>query len=157
MGERALQADDVPAAADLLARDPCWADHGERPSWVLDTVAGETAEHAAVGSFDGSELRAFASYNFVAGAEGAGAISCIARADDSSGIAVLSAAVKTLADRGARLIVAELPDLPEMERYASLLALGGFAPEAFVRDYYADGIGMRVLVARPTQRAGAVQ
>ncbi|MGK2933726.1 MAG: hypothetical protein ACSLFE_00575 [Gemmatimonadaceae bacterium] len=149
MSERALRAADVPAAAELLACDPCWADNGERPSWVLDTIAeSSNGEHAALGSFAGDELRAFVSFNFVAGADRTGAISCVARADEASGIAALSAAVKELSAGGARLIVAELPDLPEMHNYSELLTLGGFAAEAYVNDYYADGIGMRVLVAR---------
>lgn len=149
MSERVLRAADVPAAAELLACDPCWADNGERPSWVLDTIAGDpSGEHSALGSFAGDELRAFVSFNFVAGAERTGAISCIARADEASGIAALSAAVKELSAGGARLIVAELPDVPEMESYAELLTLAGFTDEANVNDYYSDGIGMRVLVAR---------
>lgn len=149
MSERLLRSTDIPAAAELLACDPCWADSGERPSWVLDTIAGHSdAEHSALGSFDGDELRAFVSYNFVAGADRTGAISCVARADEASGIAALSAAVKELSAGGARLIVAELPDHRAMERYAELLALAGFAHEAYVSDYYADGVGMRVLVAR---------
>ena len=155
MSERALQAADVPAAAELLACDPCWADNGERPSWVLDTIADRSsAEHSALGSFAGDEMQAFVSFNFVAGADRTGAISCIARADDASGIAVLSAAVKELSAGGARLIVAEFPDLPEMRHYADLLTLGGFASEAYINDYYADGVGMRILVAR---LAGAQQ
>lgn len=149
MSERALGPADVPAAARLLSYDPCWADNGERPSWVLDTIAGDPAgEHSALGSFDGEELRAFVSFNFVAGADRTGAISCIARADEASAIAALSAAVKELSTGGARLIVAELPDVPGMQSYADLLALGGFAEEAYVNDYYADGAGMRILVAR---------
>ena len=149
MSERALGAADIPAAAELLSCDPCWADNGERPSWVLDTIAeNSNGEHSALGSFAGDELRAFVSFNFVAGADHTGAISCVARADEASGIAALSAAVKELSAGGARLIVAEVPDLPEMQNYAELLTLGGFAPEAYVKDYYADGVGMRVLVAR---------
>jgi hypothetical protein len=154
MSERTLRAPDVPAAAELLACDPCWADNGERPSWVLDTIAGDPAgEHSALGSFDGDELRAFVSFNFVAGADRTGAISCIARADEASGIAALSAAVKELSAGGARLIVAELPDVPEMKSYAELLMLAGFTDEASVNDYYSDGVGMRVLVARLTASA----
>ena len=149
MSERLLRSADIPAAVNLLECDPCWADNGDRPSWILDTIAGHSdAEHSALGSFDGNELRAFASYNFVAGADRTGAISCVARADEASGIAALSAAVKELSAGGARLIVAELPDHPEMKHYAELLALGGFSPEAYVSDYYADGVGMRILVAR---------
>lgn len=149
MGERALRAADVPAATDLLACDPCWANSAERPAWVLDTIVGSSSgEHSALGSFAGDELRAFVSFNFVAGADRTGSISCVARADEASGIAALSAAVKELSAAGARLIVAELPDLPEMRNYAELLTLAGFAAEAHVSDYYADGVGMRVLVAR---------
>ena len=149
MSERTLGAGDISAAAKLLACDPCWADNGERPSWVLDTIAGDPAgEHSALGSFDGDQLRAFVSFNFVAGADRTGAISCVARSDDASGIAALSGAVKQLSLDGARLIVAELPGVPAMESYASLLTLAGFAEEACVDDYFADGIGMRVLVAR---------
>src|SRR5687767_8157078 len=156
MSERALRAADVPAAATLLSCDPCWADNGERPSWVLDTIAGDPAgEHAALGSFDGDELRAFVSFNFVAGADRTGAISCVARADESSGIAALSAAVKHLSSNGARLIVAELPDVPEMNSYADLLTLGGFSHEAYVNDYYSDGVGMRILVARLATTGGS--
>lgn len=158
MSERALRPADVPAAAKLLACDPCWADRGERPSWILEVIAGGSSEeHSALGSFDGDELRGFASFNFVAGADRAGAISCVARMDEASGIAVLSAAVKKLSSGGARLIVAELPDVPEMQGYAALLSLGGFAAEAYVNDYYADGIGMRILVARPANRSGSAQ
>lgn len=156
MSERVLRGADVPAAAKLLACDPCWADNGERPSWVLDTIAGDPAgEHSALGSFDGDELRAFVSFNFVAGADRTGAISCVARADEASGIAALAAAVKELSSAGARLIVAELPDLPQMRDYAELLTLGGFAPEGYVSDYYADGIGMRILVARLASTNGS--
>lgn len=156
MSERLLRAADIPAAANLLACDPCWADNGDKPSWVLDTIAGESdAEHSALGSFDGDELRAFVSFNFVAGADRTGAISCVARADEGSGIAALSAAVKKLSSGGARLIVAELPDVPVMHGYADLLALGGFAPESYVEDYYADGIGMRILVARLASKNGS--
>ncbi len=116
---------------------------------MLDAIAqGDGGEHAALGSFDGDELRAFVSFNFVAGADRAGAISCVARADEASGIAALSAAVGELSSGGARLIVAELPDVPEMNEYANLLSLAGFAVEARVNDYYADGIAMRILVAR---------
>lgn len=154
MSERALGVGDVPAAAKLLSCDPCWADNGERPSWVLDTIAGDpSGEHCALGSFDGAELRAFVSFNFVAGADRTGAISCVARSDDASGIAALSGAVKQLSLEGARLIVAELPALPVMESYASLLTLAGFAEEACVDDYFADGIAMRVLVARLSAKA----
>lgn len=153
MSERTIRATDVPAAEKLLASDPCWITREERPGWVLDTIGvGQSAEHSAIGSFAGDELRAFASFNFVAGADKTGAISCVARADESSGIAVLSAAVKELASGGARLIVAEMPDVPEMKGYAGLLALGGFAAEANVRDYYAAGIGMRIFVARPSRK-----
>lgn len=149
MSERLLRPADVRAAAELLACDPCWADSGERPSWVLDTIEGDpTGEHHAFGSFDGDELKAFVSYNFVAGSDRTGAIFCVARADDGSGIAALSAAVKELSSGGARLIVAELADVPDMERYGELLTLAGFASEAYVTDYYADGTGMRILVAR---------
>src|SRR5688500_15569854 len=131
MSERALGAADIPAAAELLSCDPCWADNGERPSWVLDTIAGDPAgEHSALGSFNGDELRAFVSFNFVAGADRTGAISCVARADEASGIAALSAAVKQLSSNGARLIVAELPAVREMESYANLLSLAGFTEEA---------------------------
>lgn len=144
-----LGAADIPAAAKLLACDPCWADNGERPSWILDVIASDTgAEHLALGSFDGDELRAFVAFNFVAGADRTGAISCVARAEEGNGIAVLSAAVRELAAGGARLIVAEVPDVREMRAYADLLTLAGFAAEAYVGDYYADGIGMRILVAR---------
>lgn len=147
-----LGAADMPAAAGLLARDPCWADNGQRPSWILDVIAGDAdTEHSALGSFDGDELRAFVAFNFVAGADRTGAISCVARADEGSGIVVLSAAVKELAAGGARLIVAEVPDVLEMCAYTDLLTLAGFAAEAYVSDYYADGIGMRVLVARLAQ------
>lgn len=156
MSERALRATDVPAAAELLACDPCWMDNGERPSWVLDSIAGDpVGEHSALGSFDGDELRAFVSFNFVAGADRTGAISCVARADEGSGIAALSAAVKELSAGGARLIVAELPDVPGMRSYAELLTLTGFAEEAYVNDYYADGIGMRIFVARLANRNGS--
>ena len=156
MSERLLRAPDVPAAAELLACDPCWADSGERPSWVLDTIAGDPAgEHRALGSFDGDELKAFVSYNFVAGSDRTGAISCVARADEGSGIAALSAAVKELSSHGARLIVAELADVADMERYEELLTLAGFAREAYVSDYYADGISMRILVARLTNSVAA--
>ncbi len=152
MSERALSAADIPAAAELLACDPCWADNGQRPSWVLDTIAGNSgSEHSALGSFAGDEMKAFVSFNFVAGADRTGAISCIARADEASGIAALSAAVRELSAGGARLIVAELPDLPVMKSYAELLTLGGFTDEASVNDYYFDGVAMRVLVARLAQ------
>lgn len=156
MSERALRATDVPAAAELLACDPCWMDNSERPNWVLDSIGGDPAgEHSALGSFDGDELRAFVSLNFVAGADRTGAISCVARADEGSGIAALSAAVKELSAGGARLIVAELPDVPGMRSYADLLTLAGFAEEAYVNDYYADGIGMRIFVARLANRNGS--
>ncbi len=152
MSERPLRAGDVPAAAKLLLQDPCWNASGERPLWVLNGIErAMDAGHSAIGSFAGDELRAYASFNFVAGATKTGAISCIARADDSSGIAVLAAAVKELTSGGARLIVAELPDVDAMRGYAALLESAGFSPEASIDGYYSDGIGMRILVARPNR------
>jgi hypothetical protein len=55
-----------------------------------------------------------------------------------------------LADQGARLVVAEIPDDSRLANYRAVLATSGLAGVARVDDYYRDGVALLIL-ATPTQ------
>jgi GNAT superfamily N-acetyltransferase len=72
------------------------------------------------------------------------------------GRALVETAVAELRDDGARFVIAELADAPEMRFVSVLLDACGFAEEARAGDLVRDGMAMRYLVRRlagPTRPA----
>lgn len=61
------------------------------------------------------------------------------------GVGLCEAAMASLAARGARVVVAELPDDPLLSGGRAFLARCGFVETARVADYYRDGIALIVL------------
>ena len=83
---------------------------------------------------------------FVAGAEGAAKMHGMAVAPDAQrrGIAraLIEAFVDELRKRGARFVLVEFPDAPELAGGRTLLQHAKFAEESRVKDYFRDGIAL---------------
>ncbi len=140
-----------PSPSELLARSAVAG------RWWAELV--ETALRQAFGEAASDEGWAIvvpgvgvAVAGFVAGAVGTGKVHLVAveppMRGRGRGAALVEAAVRTLAERGARLVVAEMPDDPtDAALVAGRAALerGGFAEEARVRDLFRDGVDLVVL------------
>jgi ribosomal protein S18 acetylase RimI-like enzyme len=85
-------------------------------------------------------------FGLVAGAEGAGKMHGMAVAPEAQrhGIArmLIEAFVEELARRGARFVLVEFPDAPELANGRTLLQQAKFAEESRVLDYFRDGIAL---------------
>jgi len=96
-----------------------------------------------------NRLVGVAIYGEVAGAIGAGKMHGMAVAPDSQrhGIAraLIAAFAAALARRGARFVLVELPDAPELAAGRSLLLQCKFVEEARVPDFFVDGIALSFL------------
>jgi ribosomal protein S18 acetylase RimI-like enzyme len=85
-------------------------------------------------------------FGLVAGAEGAAKMHGMAVAPDAQrhGIAraLIEAFVGELQRRGARFVVVEFPDAPELAGGRTLLQHAKFVEESRVKDYFRDGIAL---------------
>jgi hypothetical protein len=93
------------------------------------------------------------SHRLVAGAVLTGEIECISPAfepADATAGELLDGAITELRKANARLVVAEFPDSSDYQRFGALLASRDFENETLVPDYFADGIGMKVVKLRFT-------
>ena len=85
-------------------------------------------------------------YGLVAGAEGAAKMHGMAVAPEAQrhGIAraLIEAFVDALRGRGARFVLVEFPDAPELAVGRTLLQQAKFVEESRVKDYFRDGIAL---------------
>jgi ribosomal protein S18 acetylase RimI-like enzyme len=85
-------------------------------------------------------------FGLVAGAEGAGKMHGMAVAPEAQrhGIAraLIEAFVEDLQQRGARFVLVEFPDAPELAGGRTLLQHAKFVEESRVKDYFRDGIAL---------------
>ena len=111
---------------------------GDRPSEARVIIAER--DGAAVGC---------ALFGEVAGAVGTGRIQFVAVAASARrcglGAGLCDAACGDLAARGARCVVAELPDDATLTAGRAMLAHCGFVEAARVADYYRDGVDQAIL------------
>jgi len=91
-------------------------------------------------------LAGVAVFGLVAGTEGAAKMHGMAVAPDAQrhGIAraLIEAFVGELQRRGARFVVVEFPDAPELAGGRTLLQHAKFVEESRVKDYFRDGIAL---------------
>jgi GNAT superfamily N-acetyltransferase len=97
----------------------------------------------------GDRLAGVAIYGEVAGAIGAGKMHGMAVAPDSQrhGIArtLIDALVAELARRGARFVLVEFPDAPELSVGRALLLQCKFIEEARLPNFFVDGVALSFL------------
>jgi len=114
-------------------------------------LAGEGSGHEsrAIVAERGSEVVGFALFGEVAGAGGTGRMQFISVTASARlhaiGVGLCNAAVADLAAKGARLVIAELPDEPLLSPGRALLTHCRFFESARVADYFRDGVDLIIL------------
>ena len=108
------------------------------------------AEAEGIVAMRGDAVIGVAVYGELAGAVGAGRLHLVAVAPGARGQGVGSAlvahAARALRERGARFLLAEVPDDPHvLGDYWALLVACGFFEESRVADFYRDGIALAFL------------
>jgi len=161
-----------PASAVATYRPALDADHAEMRVLVEHSVAGTpyatvvdyflrlasegaADESRAIVAERAGEIVGFALFGEVAGAIGTGRMHFVGVTASARllavGVGLCEAAVADLVSKGARLVVAEIPDEPLLSPGRALLARCGFAETARVVDYFRDGTDLVVLL-RDTHR-----
>jgi ribosomal protein S18 acetylase RimI-like enzyme len=135
------------ALAIAALGDAPYADSMRAP---LDgALATASDEYAAIVARDGDALVGVAVFGETAGARGAGRLYLVAVATGARrrGIAtaLTEAACVHLRSRGARFVVIELPEEPELHPAHAIARRAGFREEGRVEDYVRDGVGLTVL------------
>jgi ribosomal protein S18 acetylase RimI-like enzyme len=104
------------------------------------------SEASAIVAESDGRLVGVAVFGLVAGAEGAGKMHGMAVAPEAQrhGIAraLIEAFVEDLQQRGARFVLVEFPDAPELAGGRTLLQHAKFVEESRIKDYFRDGIAL---------------
>jgi ribosomal protein S18 acetylase RimI-like enzyme len=148
---RPLVLDDEPSARGLFTYAFGNTLYAEAPRAALVRALSGAAPREAAGlvATSGGEVIGVAVYGEVAGADGAGKMHGMAVSADARrhGVArlLIEALVEDLTRRGARLVLVEFPDAPELAVGRTLLQHSGFAEESRIPDYFRDGIALSFL------------
>ena len=152
---RPLAASDGPACRSLFTAAFGNTLYAEAPRGALRAALGAAAagrtdtEAAGLVALSGDRLAGVAVYGEVAGAVGAGKMHGMAVASDSQRLGVarslIDAFVADLERRGARFIIVEFPDAPELAAGRTLLLQCKFAEESRVGDFFLDGVALSFL------------
>lgn len=109
-------------------------------------VGGGEGEYRALVAIDDTMVRGAVVYGMVAGALGAGMLHGIAVAREwrrrGTGLALTDAACAALAESGARVVIAELPDEAVLSDVHALLASAQLREEARAPDLVRDGVAI---------------
>jgi|SRR5579862_202756 len=123
--------------------------YAEAPRYALAralTAQSPTESIALVAESDDGRVVGVAVYGEVAGTEGAAKMHGMAVAPESQrhGIArsLIAAFSEDLRQRGARFVLVEFPDAPELSGGRSLLEQAKFVEESRLKNYFRDGIAM---------------
>jgi ribosomal protein S18 acetylase RimI-like enzyme len=145
---RALAAGDERSARALFTHAFGNTLYAAAPRFALARALAADApaeSKAIVAEIDGRVV-GVAVFGLVAGAEGAGKMHGMAVAPEAQrhGIArmLIEAFTEDLSRRGARFVLVEFPDAPELSGGRTLLQQAKFAEESRVRDYFRDGIAL---------------
>jgi ribosomal protein S18 acetylase RimI-like enzyme len=115
------------------------------PRYALARALTNDDVNAIVAESDGRVV-GVAAFGLVAGAEGAAKMHGMAVAPEAQrhGIAraLIDALVGELTVRGARFVLVEFPDAPELAGGRTLLQHAKFVEESRVKDYFRDGIAL---------------
>lgn len=122
----------------------------ELAEWLRSAVAAPGDEARATGAWEDGALAGVMVHGAFAGASGAGRLHVVAvapaRRSRGIGRALVSHAAADLRARGARVLVAEVPDdAPVLGDYWAFLARCWFREEARVEDLVRDGVAMAFL------------
>ena len=146
---RALRNADAAAARRLLLAELGGTPYAEPALAGLGFALREaTGEAAGLVADRSGEVVGVAVFGEIAGAIGAGRLHYVTAAGalpDGVGRRLCEAALAELADRGARFVLAELPDDTLLTPMRELLQRCGFSEEARVPDYFSDGIALTFL------------
>ena len=144
---RPLRGSDASAA-----RLAVLAELGGTPYAEPALAAVELAQRGATGDAAGlvaehrGELVGVVVFGEVAGALGAGRLLCAVVADHAQrrtvGEELCEAAIAELARRGARFVLAEVPDDARLTSLREVLRGCGFSEEGRVPDYFTDGVAL---------------
>ena len=153
-GRRPAVESDRRALEALIAQELAGTSYADGPAYFLRlALAGRTTEARAIVVEDDRDVLGCAIFGEVAGSVGTGRVHFIAataagRVADVDAM-LCQAAVRDLADHGARLVVAELADDAPLGQYSALLRTCGFSEAGRVDDFFRDGVAL-VILAKPT-------
>lgn len=152
---RALRPADADVARALVSAFIGGTRYAARTHEVLDAaLAGSDEEHIGLvlpDTTDGAPdagLSGITAIGAVAGASGAWRVHWLFAHSIASATLLASAAVDFARDRGARLLVAELPDDVPFEVASEAVADAGFIREGSIPDFVREGIALRLWVSR---------
>lgn len=148
---RPLAPPDLDAALEILREVVSGSPHGEELGAVLHRAAMAPSDEArGIVGVQGDAVVGVVVYGEFAGASGASRVHLVAIAEPVRGVgigtALMARAIEELRSRGARLVLAEVPDDPEvLGDYWAFLAACGFREEARVPDHVRDGVALAFL------------
>ena len=152
---RALRLADAGAARALVSAHVGGTRYSARTYEVLRlALIGSDDEHiglilpASASHADDASLSAVAVIGAVAGASGAWRLHWLFAQSLTTATLLASAVVDVARDRGARLVVCELPDDAPFVAASDAVADAGFILEGAVPDFVRDGIALRLWVVR---------
>jgi hypothetical protein len=152
---RALRPADAGAARALVSACVGGTRYSGRTHEVLDAaLTGGDDEHiglvlpSSAGRAGGARLSAAAVIGALAGASGAWRLHWLFARSLTTATVLASAALDVARDRGARLVVCELPDDAPFGLTSDAGVVAGFILEGAVPDFVRDGIPLRLWVAR---------
>jgi hypothetical protein len=148
---RALRPTDAEAARDLVIAVHGDSRHEQRALELLDdALRGSEHEKGliAVDEQRGATL-GVALYGDVAGAARATKVHLLAAGDQATLDVLAGAMMDAMSSDNVRIVVAEIPDEGAFGGVLSALRRAGFEEEGHVADWFADGVGLRLLSARP--------
>jgi ribosomal protein S18 acetylase RimI-like enzyme len=147
---RLLVSTDLVVALELMRSVPEQRELGGRVAELLPlAVAGTSDQIRAFGAWRDEALAGFALFGMIAGAQGAVAIHAVIVAAEVRrqhiGAALMHWIGDYVIDRGARLVVSEVPTSAALAVYRRFLARCGFEEEGRIDDYIADGVALAIL------------
>ncbi len=148
---RPLAASDAPAARALFTAAFGNTLYAEAPRTALARALGgpNGGEAGGIVAVADGQVVGVAIYGFVPGTDRTAKMHGMAVAADSRrhGVArtLVDAFVAELTGAGARLVVVEFPDAPELAGGRTLLLHAKFVEEARLADYFLDGIALAFL------------
>ena len=147
---RTLRPDDAVPARALVHAVLGVTPYVDRAVELLDQAArgGDPEARALVIERDGT-IAGLVVFGTVAGTNGAARLHALVLDrgidPDDVGARLTDAAAAALADHGARLILAELPDDAALSAVAGVLLRNGFREEARIPDFFREGVALSFL------------
>ena len=140
MDIRPLRAEDERAARALVERVVAGTPYGGLPLLALErALSGATDEYLGLISLRRGGADGLALYGLVAGTRGAAKLHLVT---GEGAAQLLDAVAADLRRRGARLMVAEVPD---DRAWRAALEEGAFVVEGRIADYYRDGVHLLLM------------